>query len=269
MHKSFLGRAARVGVVAVAALLGAQRASAVVYGLDVYSGNGTMNWPLIAGTGKDFAMVKATEGIGFIDPALTTNETNATAAGIYVGCYDFAHPESNNPVTEADYFVTHASAAGAFAPGKLVPMLDLEKGLGDTIVGASSLSAWARAWCDEVFAKTGAKPTIYVNQNYASNLTSTAAAYPLWLAAYDHDSSLSKGPWSTVTFLQYTSHGKLAGDPATWVDLDQYNGSLPSLISTYVIGGQALPAGSSVPEPASVAAAALIPAFLLGRRRRR
>src|SRR5580704_718686 len=96
---------------------GGARAFAIVWGVDVYSGNGTMNWPEIAAGGKDFAMVKATEGVGFEDPMLSANETNGTAAGLYVGCYDFAHPEDNAPVAEADYFVNYAKQFSAFAAG--------------------------------------------------------------------------------------------------------------------------------------------------------
>ena len=120
------------GLILAADLAFPSPARAIVYGVDVYSGNGTMNWPLIAGGGKDFAMVKATEGVGFQDSKLSQNESNGTAAGLYIGCYDFAHPENNTPVAEADYFVNYAKPLNAFAAGHLDPMLDMETGAART-----------------------------------------------------------------------------------------------------------------------------------------
>lgn len=93
----------RLLLAAVASVVVVRPAQAAVYGLDVYSGNGAMNWPLIAGGGKDLAFVKATEGIGFTDSRLSTNQTQGTAAGLLIGCYDFARPDTNTAVAEADY----------------------------------------------------------------------------------------------------------------------------------------------------------------------
>ena len=52
-----------------------------VLGIDVYAGNGTMNWSQIAATGIQFTMVKATQGDAasdnYQDPQLSNNETGA------------------------------------------------------------------------------------------------------------------------------------------------------------------------------------------------
>jgi GH25 family lysozyme M1 (1,4-beta-N-acetylmuramidase) len=266
MPKTFVFRAALVAAGILSSLV-ATTARATVYGLDVYAGNGTMNWPLIAGGGKDFSWVKATEGTYYQDANLGTNETNGTAAGMLIGCYDFAQPASYSPTTEADYFINFASSKGAFAAGKLAPALDLETGLGGAVVGASSLSAWAQAWCNEVIAKTGAHPVIYCNQNYASNLTSAVISNPLWVASYDHNSNPATGPWASATFIQYTSTGRLPGGPSGNVDLDYFNGSLSNLVANYAIGGVA-PAAMTVPEPTSAALLASAALFLSRRRRR-
>ncbi len=257
------------GVALTALLLTPSPARAVVYGVDVYSGNGTMNWPLIAGGGKDFAEVKATEGVGFQDSKLSQNETNGTAAGLYIGCYDFAHPETNTPVAEADYFVNYAKQSNAFSSGHLVSMLDMETGAG-AHVGATSLSAWCNAWCNEVNRLTGTNPLIYTYPSFAkSYLDSTVTSHPLWIASYDHTDPASNpsvtGPWNgAYAFWQYTGSGRLAGGPSGDIDQDEYPGTLSSLIADYVIPPTA--AGVFLPEPGALGLLAV--ATLLAARRR-
>jgi GH25 family lysozyme M1 (1,4-beta-N-acetylmuramidase) len=268
MFYSNCGRVLMVSTLMILLTLAAQPVKALVYGLDIYEGNGTMNWPLIAGAGRQFVEAKATEGVSFQDNQLGNNETGATANGVLIGAYDFCHPEDNSPSAEANYFYSFANSKGAFASGKFIPMLDLEDGLGDTEVGASSLAAWAVAWCTDVKNLTGVTPAIYCNQNYAENLENsgtTIANYPLWLAAYNV-SSPNTGAWSSYTFLQYSSHDVIQGDPAAYADADEYGGSLASLVSNYAIGGVA-PAGMIVPEPGSVTA--LIGFGVIGLLRRR
>ncbi len=281
MPDSFLCRAVARGVVVVVALVAVcAPARAVVYGLDVYAGNGTMNWPLIAGGGKDFAWVKGTEGVGFEDANTGINLAGAKAAGMYVGAYDFAHPESNTPVAEADYFINYIkgisnpakNSVNGFGPGFLVPSLDLETGAG-AHVGATSLDAWANAWCAEVFAKTGVHPVVYTYPNFAQTyLTSAVTVNKLWIASYDHTDPASNpsvtGPWNgAYEFWQYTSTGRLPGGPSGNVDLDVYKGTLAQLVSNYVIPAGAAPDGGVVPEPPGLVLLG-IGGVVLGRRRR-
>jgi len=79
---------------AASAFFGAAPRFALAYvnGLDVYSGNGTINWTSVKNGGYDFAFVKATEGVNAFDSAFTTNMSGAHAAGLFVGAYHFAKP---------------------------------------------------------------------------------------------------------------------------------------------------------------------------------
>jgi lysozyme len=268
-----------MGFVVCAAMVAiAQPAKALVYGLDLYAGNGTMNWPLIAGAGRQFTWVKATEGVGYEDGQLQNNENNGTNNGVLVGAYDFCHPEDNTPLAEAQYFHNFAdgslsgNAFNAFASGKLVPALDLEDGAGDTIVGAANLATWAVDWCQDVKSLTGVNPVIYCNQNYANNYLGGDSAiknYALWIAAYNVTPAISSSPWGAggYTFQQYSSNTVIQGDPAAFADADEYFNSLASLVSTYAIGGVA-PAGMIVPEPSCIALLLGIGTLGLSRRRR-
>ena len=72
--------------------------AALVPGVDVYSGNGNITWSSVKNAGCEFAFVKATEGVNFIDTKFSANMTNANAAGLWTAPYHFAHPESKNGV---------------------------------------------------------------------------------------------------------------------------------------------------------------------------
>ena len=228
-----------------------------VLGIDVYAGNGTMNWSQIAATGIQFTMVKATQGDAasdnYQDPQLSNNETGATANGIYVGCYDFADPSTVTPTAEASYFVSYAQQYGSFNTGKLLPMLDMENDQGP-IDGASSLNAWINAWQADVYSLTGLHPMLYVNPDYINTYGLTPSGTgisSLWLADWDWANptrppsnsqmagrsppSNSWSPWSTWTFWQYSDYGSVNGDPDTAVDVDGFNGTLSQLVANDVI----------------------------------
>jgi GH25 family lysozyme M1 (1,4-beta-N-acetylmuramidase) len=212
-------------------------------GIDVSNYQGTINWNSVAGTGISFAWAKATEGVSYTDPYLQNNEQNGTAAGVSIGAYDFAHPELNTPLAEAQYFVNYASQYGAFQGGHLAPALDLETGNG-AHVGASSLGAWVSAWCTDVYDLTGARPVVYTGTTYASMLNSSASANPLWLADWIYSVPApgsapgeSISPWSTWTFWQYSDAGSVSGISGR-VDLDAYNGSFAAMALTEMLPAQ-------------------------------
>ncbi|MDW8309234.1 MAG: GH25 family lysozyme [Verrucomicrobiales bacterium] len=149
------------------------------------SGIAQAAWEQMFAEGKRFAFVKATEGLtGPDDPAMAANVARATAAGLLVGVYHYAHPE-NRPtpagaVQEADHLLSYA---GNFVgPGYLRPVLDVEGAAAS--LGTAELTDWVLAFCERVVALRGpgARPIIYTTQSFANNeFDSRLAAYDLWL----------------------------------------------------------------------------------------
>ena len=238
-----LAAGAAVGLAAFAGFPSVARAGTQALGIDVSNYQGTINWNAAAGTGIQFAWAKATEGVSYTDPYLPNNEFNGTAAGVSIGAYDFAHPEANTPMAEAQYFVNYASQYGAFQGGHLAPALDLETG-GGAHVGATSLGAWVSAWCTDVYDLTGARPVVYTGTSYASMLNSSSSANPLWLADWTYSvpapgstPNESISPWNTWTFWQYSDRGSVSGISGN-VDLDAYNGSFASMALAEVLPAQ-------------------------------
>jgi GH25 family lysozyme M1 (1,4-beta-N-acetylmuramidase) len=217
-------------------------------GVDVSHHNGSgINWSSVHNAGITFAWTKATEGTYFIDGDFTSNESGAKAAGVKMGAYHFAQPSLTSPGSEENYFW---SMAGSYinADGKtLMPMLDMEVFTG--VVGASSYSAWANAWCkaavsDASGAGVSINPFIYVSACNACYFDSSVSQWFADIANYSGNSAQSSNPWTSCSSCnawgagqwdvwQYSSSGSVSGISGG-VDVDVFNGSSSGLTSQYV-----------------------------------
>jgi hypothetical protein len=132
-----------------------ETAQARPLGIDVssYQGSG-VNWSSVHSSGRSFAWAKATEGMTINDSTFAVNQNNGKAAGMIMGAYHFAHPESNGAGNEENHFW---GVCGGYtkADGKtLMPMLDFEVFSGH--VGASSFSDWANQFNNALVADANA-----------------------------------------------------------------------------------------------------------------
>ena len=102
------------------------------------------------------------------------------------------------------------------------PVLDLENGgtdpdTGEPLLNRSQLSSWANTFMNEVEARVGVEPLVYMNTNYATNyVNSSLADRDLWIANYNSNDRYgdplttgspptgNAGDWS---FWQYSSKG--------------------------------------------------------------
>ncbi|HZQ45679.1 MAG TPA: glycoside hydrolase family 25 protein, partial [Verrucomicrobiae bacterium] len=224
-------------------------------GVDVssYQG-GSYNWTLAKSQGISFAWAKATEGTYDNDADFVVNENNGKAAGVYMGAYHFAHPNSASPGSEAGHFWGVAGGYIQHDGKSLMPTLDFEVFSG--VVGASSYSDWANQWCNAIKSDAAGqgvsvRPTIYTSACSCAFDGSVAQWIP-WIANYNGQNAQTGTPWSACgscdvwgagfwNVWQYSSSGSVSGIAGA-VDVDVFNGSLASLTSTLVIaspsGGQ-------------------------------
>jgi GH25 family lysozyme M1 (1,4-beta-N-acetylmuramidase) len=205
-----------------------------VNGIDVSHWQGTINWQEVSNAGFEFAFAKATEGTSFLDDKFKTNMDYGKNAGMLMGAYHFACPESNSAADEANYFV---SQAGQYIElGYLRPALDLEKGGPE--LGKPKLSQWVREFMSTVKSKTGVEPILYTNVNYVENYLddSIVNKYNVWIANWRTDLNPNTGGWSSWDFWQHTvgAKGSVPGIDAQ-VDWDRFNGDI-SKLQTFVIG---------------------------------
>ena len=187
----------------------------------------------------DFVICKATEGNGYTDEMCDTFYQKAKSLGKKLGVYHFARPDLGNTAeAEADWFVKET--LGYHKEAMLV--LDWESGDLTNV-------AWAKAWLDRVYSKTGVKPVIYMSASvmHSADWSSVVNAdYGLWVANYGtndgtaQESVFDRYPlkyWSFYALWQYTSKGRLngyngnldlnyfSGDSSAW---DKYAGGSPS-----------------------------------------
>ena len=212
----------------------ADAVAAPIEGIDVSHWQNTINWTAVAGAGKKFAIIKASDGLVqtdgtlYIDPLFATNHAKAKAAGLWTGAYHFARPDAspNDAVIEADHFATVANLGA----GDLMPALDLEQSGG---LSVAALQAWVTSFVDEVTTKVGARPMIYTSPNFwktymgDSHALADAGYKTLWIAHWGVTSpTIPANNWGGHgwTFWQYTSDGSVPGITGR-VDLDRFNGS--------------------------------------------
>lgn len=159
---------------------------------------------------SDFFIMKATEGLGFVDAYCDAWIQWCINNNKPFGFYHFM--TAQNPVAQADYFVNNTK--NYF--GKGIPVLDFEaNGL---LLGSSG----AKQFLDRVFELTGVRPLIYTSSSvtFQHNWTDVVNAnYGLWVADYS-----SKAPavkyWSSYAMWQHTStpldHNYFYGDVTAW-----------------------------------------------------
>ena len=187
----------------------------------------------------DFVIIKATEGNGYTDVMCDTFYQKAKSLGKKLGVYHFARPDlGNSGEEEADWFIKET--LGYHKEAMLV--LDWESGDLTNV-------AWAKAWLDRVYSKTGVKPVIYMSASvmHSADWSSVVNAdYGLWVANYGTNNGTAQEAvfdryplkyWSFYALWQYTSKGRLngyngnldlnyfSGDSSAW---DKYAGGSPS-----------------------------------------
>jgi lysozyme len=195
-------------------------AGATTKGVDISHYQPNTNWATYAGTGRDFAFVKATEGTSYKDPDFNANWAGMKANNIVRGAYHFFHP-SDDPIAQADFFT---STVGPLGDGDIGLALDLEvtDGMSDATVAST-----AKAFLARVQQNSGKTPIVYVSPGFFSGIGNPSgfSQYRLWVANWGVSCpTLPNGGWTTWTFWQDSDNGSVSGVNGA-VDTDKFNGS--------------------------------------------
>lgn len=154
----------------------------------------------------DFAIMKATEGAGYVDPTCDAKYQLAKTCSKLLGVYHFARPDLNSAIAEARFFVENIKGY----IGEAILALDWEQ------PGTQWNVAWAKEWLDEVKNLTGIKPLIYMSASVVNQYDWSSVVngdYGLWIAGYPDSRSswdvpdfpYSTGAWAGAAMWQYTS----------------------------------------------------------------
>ena len=222
-------------------------------GVDVFDGQGTIDWNAAKSSGIAFAIIKATQGTYNKQTTFAANWSKTKAAGVYRSAYHFFDPTEDG-VAQANHFL---QVVGPLSPGDLPPMLDVECPDGDPNClyagGAGTASASAirqrmTDWLRTVESATGRKPIVYTFGAYFSSNgvdTTGLAQYPLFIAYPTAATCFNvPTPWTRAAMWQWTWHGTVPGITGE-VDRDRFLGTLADLAA--LAGNVATGPGSASP----------------------
>jgi GH25 family lysozyme M1 (1,4-beta-N-acetylmuramidase) len=215
-----------------------------------------INWTQVAKAGKDFAIVKATEGTTYVNPYFAGPYANdyadSAAAGLVHGSYHFARPATPIAGTAKAQAKFFANVIGPVTTkATLPPALDLEVTGG---LGRAKLVTWAQDFLLELRTLTGRTPMLYTYPSFWTNDLGDPAAlarYPLWMANFGASTAPVADLW------QYTDNAHIKGIQGA-VDVSKFVGTSGFPWATLSNGTVKTKWGTAVPAaPLSVRATAV------------
>lgn len=209
----------------------------MIYGIDVSEYQGRIIWADVKSAGRDFAAIKATEGLGFEDPHFKYNWYHSKQRGILRIAYHFLRPELDG-AQQASYLHSYVRANGRFEVGDGV-MLDLEETDNQS---PHKVITCAESFVQQILKETRAGVFIYTGFDFWHNQlgnphSNILARCPLWQASW-HANPLPLGNWpSGAALQQYAADGRVYGI-VPQVDLDQFFGPFNTLAALCRVGGR-------------------------------
>ncbi len=205
----------------------------VLEGIDIYEGDGAVEWQRVRNSGKTFAFVRGAYGT-HVDGASAHNLAAAKAAGLVCGLYHFfRQPLDTN--AQIQTMIAAAHAAGLRA-GDLVPVIDVEDnpkydGNWNPANNPSYIAA-LHTWLNALQTEFGKPPIIYTRASFWDVLGNPGGfnQYPLWVANYGASKPKLPNGWNNYAFWQYSESGTVDGANGH-VDLDRFNGSAEDLVN--------------------------------------
>ncbi len=161
-----------------------------------------------------FVFIKATEGIGNVDPQFHRNWKKSKQAGMIRGAYHFFNAAKDGR-EQAEKFIKTVD----LEKNDLPPVVDIEQMNGTNI---AVLKKELKEWLDIVENHYKVKPAIYTNVDfYSRNLGKDFDSYPLWAAHYyQYNEPRINRNWS---FWQHSEEGRVSGILSK-VDFNVFNG---------------------------------------------
>ena len=194
-----------------------------VHGIDVSRYQKRIDWASVAGAGKRFAYIKATEGGDHVDERFLENWVGSQRAGLARGAYHFMY-WCRPAEQQASWFQQVVPQDASALP----PVLDLEwhpdSKRCPTRVSKEKALAMARVVLAAMEAHTGKRPIIYTDVNFHRDvLHGELREYPHWIrstAAEPHERYGDRA-W---TMWQFTTTGRVPGIAGD-VDRNAFYGS--------------------------------------------
>lgn len=165
----------------------------------------------------DVIVVKATDGVGYVNPALVDQFTAGVTGGKKVGVYHYG--QDGDPIAQADFFV-NTVASNSLYPDFFV--LDFEEKLltGDVATSLPPQEDFALRFLARVKELTGTTPWFYCYMNKMVSFGYTGvrdAGYKLWLAGYPYGQQYGFGPQMSLDdYITWQGFDSTGWDFAGW-----------------------------------------------------
>jgi lysozyme len=195
-------------------------AEQTVFGIDVSHHQGLIDWNKAKAGGVKYAFIRVSDGTTTRDRQFTRNWTNAKAAGVIRGAYQFFRP-SQNVATQAQMMI---DAIGGTTDGDLPPVIDVEV---DGGLAPATVASRVKQWVDKVAAATGRTPIVYTAKYFWRDEVGNAATFannPLWVANYTTRCPDIPTAWKGWQFWQTSATGRVPGISGD-VDMNKFNGT--------------------------------------------
>ncbi|RYY59102.1 MAG: glycoside hydrolase family 25 protein [Chitinophagaceae bacterium] len=190
-----------------------------IHGIDVSRYQNIIAWEEVAKMRSShirlgFAFIKATEGIGNMDPQFQRNWKKSRQEDIIRGAYHFFIASKDGKM-QAQNFIRRVE----LETGDFPPVLDVEQRNG---VSKATLQKEVKEWLETAEAYYHVKPIIYTNVDfYNQNLGEDFDDYPLWVAHYyQQEKPRIARRWS---FWQHSDRGNVNGITSK-VDFNVFRG---------------------------------------------
>jgi lysozyme len=195
--------------------------------IDLSHWQAEVDFAAVKAGGVAAVILKATQGMSWVDPAFVGRVRDASAAGLLVGAYHFC--DGSKPAIQAGHFLRVASAVPVLA-------LDIEA---NALPGASATPEIGAEIAARVQIRTGRAPLVYVGRWGPSGTGAglpnrILGRCPLWLPEYGENPVPPAG-WAAWTLWQYSDADTAAGVKGP-VDRSRFAGTLDELASWWTGG---------------------------------
>ncbi|AND86317.1 Autolytic lysozime (1,4-beta-N-acetylmuramidase), family 25 of glycosyl hydrolase; peptodoglycan-binding domain [Clostridium tyrobutyricum DIVETGP] len=172
----------------------------IMKGIDIYSETVITDWTSVKNSGYEAVMIKATEGINYVNPLINKQYKNAKNLKLKIGFYHFAR--KNNPLEEYTHFIDIINNYTQ----ELRPALDYEIGNNPDFNFINQ------------FMSINSNLILYTTHNIGDN--SGIAASRIWMA------EPNTNPKDTKNYagIQYNWNGNVSGIQGN-VDMDLFSDS--------------------------------------------
>ncbi len=182
-------------------------------GIDVSMHNSSINFGAVKNSGINVIIIKATEGVQYIDPLLGQHYNGAKSEKMNIGFYHFMSEKTDSAQQAVDFW--NAIKGKEF---NVIPTLDIET----NNQGRSRIQISDR--CIQFLLKfkslSGYNCMVYTGGFFGrDNLDSRVKQYPGWIAHYGVNTPMETG--FNVVGHQYTEIGKINGVNGN-VDLNNF-----------------------------------------------